>query len=137
GGLIESLDDVEHVNRNTDGAPLVGDGPGDCLADPPVGVGGKSITAVIFEPLYCLHQSDVSFLNQVCELNSAVQITLGDRNYQPEVRFNQLFLVDLAFQFGLLYPTGDMPNLAGVHRQFGLNPSNFFPDRRQSFLDSG
>jgi len=37
------------VHRDADGARLVGDGPGDGLADPPRGVGGKLVAATVLE----------------------------------------------------------------------------------------
>jgi hypothetical protein len=39
-----------------------------------VGVGGEFITAAIFEFINRLHQPDVSFLNQIKELQAAVGV---------------------------------------------------------------
>src|SRR5918992_1933368 len=43
----ELVDRLDHVHRDADGAGLVGDGPGDGLADPPGGVGGELEALVV------------------------------------------------------------------------------------------
>ena len=88
------VDRFDHVHRNTDRARLVGDRAGDRLADPPRRVGRELITAPPFEFVDGLHQTDVAFLNQIEELQSAVRVFLGDRNDQTQVGFDQ-------FAFGL------------------------------------
>ncbi len=80
------------MHRDADGARLIGDGTGDGLADPPRSVGGELVAAAVLELVYRLHQTDVAFLNQVQELQTAVGVLLGDGNHQAKVGFDQLAL---------------------------------------------
>ena len=76
---------VDHVHRQADRAALVGDGPGDRLANPPGGVGAELVAAGMLELVDGPHQAGVAFLNQVEEAQAAVAIPLGDRHDQPQV----------------------------------------------------
>ena len=62
----------------------------------------------VFEFVDCPHQPDIAFLDQVEELRAAVRISLGDRNNEPQVRFDHLLLgpacLALAALHGLYYP---------------------------------
>ena len=78
--------------RNTDGPGLIGNGARNRLANPPGGVSRELVTATILELVYCLHQADVAFLNQIEELQSAVCILLRNRNNETKIGFNQLAL---------------------------------------------
>ncbi|MCY1177488.1 hypothetical protein D9M73_177980 [compost metagenome] len=80
------------MHRNTDGAGLVGDRPGNGLTDPPGGIGRELVAATVFELVHGLHQADVAFLDQVEELQAAVGVLLGDGDHQTQVGFDQLFL---------------------------------------------
>src|SRR5262249_13554351 len=50
-GPDQAVDGLDHVDRDADGAGLVGDGPGDRLADPPGGVGAELEALVVLELL--------------------------------------------------------------------------------------
>ena len=76
---------VDHVDRQADRAALVGDGPGDRLANPPGGVGRELVAAGVFELVDRPHQAGVAFLDQVEEAQAAVAVSLGDRDDQPQV----------------------------------------------------
>ena len=76
---------VDHVHRQADRAALVGDGPGDRLANPPRGVGRELVAALVFELVDGPHQARVAFLDQVEEAQAAVAVALGDRDDQPQV----------------------------------------------------
>src|SRR3989442_1131591 len=89
-GPDQLVDRLDHVHRDADGARLVGDGAGDRLPDPPGGVGRELVAALVLELVHRLHQPDVSFLDQVEELQTAVGVLLGDRHDQTEVRLHQL-----------------------------------------------
>ena len=91
GDTIEFVDGFNHMHRNTDGARLVGDGSGDGLTDPPGGIGREFVAAAVFKLVHRLHQADVAFLNQVEELQAAVGVFLGNRNYQTQVGFHHFF----------------------------------------------
>jgi hypothetical protein len=56
---------VEHVDRDADCAPLVGQGTADRVADPPAGVGREAVAALMVETLDRLHEADVALLNEV------------------------------------------------------------------------
>ncbi len=86
------------MHRDADGARLVGDRASDGLPDPPRRICRKLISAAPLELIHRFHQADVSFLNQVEELQTAVGIFLGDRNNQPKVSFDQFFFGLLGFR---------------------------------------
>src|SRR5699024_6391956 len=72
----ELIDHFDHVHRDTDGAGLVGHGPGDRLPDPPGGVGGELITLGVVELLHRADQAQVALLDQVQEQHAAAGIAL-------------------------------------------------------------
>ena len=75
------------MHRDADGAALIGDGPGDGLPDPPCGVGGKLEAPVRLELFRCLHQAEVSLLNEVEEGQAPPGVPLCHRDHEAEVRF--------------------------------------------------
>ena len=77
------------MDGDPDRAPLVGDGPGDGLADPPCGVGGELEATAIVEFLDGAHQPEIAFLDEVQERHPAIAITLRDRDHQPQVRLDE------------------------------------------------
>src|ERR1700722_5157800 len=62
-GADEFVDRLDHVDRDADGASLVGDGAGDGLANPPRGVRGELVAPTPFEFVHGFHQADIAFLN--------------------------------------------------------------------------
>ena len=88
----ELVDGLDHVDRDANGAGLIGDGSRDGLANPPCGVGGELVAAAILEFVDGLHQADVALLNQVEELEAAVGVLFGDGNDEAEIGFDQLAL---------------------------------------------
>src|SRR5262245_53144942 len=86
------VDRLDHVDRDADGARLVGDRAGDRLPDPPRRVGRELVAAAVLELVDRLHQADVAFLDQVEELQAAVGVLLGDRDDETEVGLDQLLL---------------------------------------------
>ena len=111
GDTVELVNGLNHMHRNTDGARLVRDRAGDGLTDPPGGVGRELVAATVFELIDRFHQTDVAFLNQVEELQTAVGVFLGDRDNQTQVRFNHLFLRTTGFRFADGHATVDIFNL--------------------------
>ena len=91
------------MHGHADGAGLVGDCAGDCLADPPGGIRGKLVSAPPIKFVGAAHQANVAFLDQVQELQAAIGIFLGDGDHQAQICRGQ-------FAFGLL--------------RFGLAPVN-------------
>ena len=86
--LVQRLD---HVDRDPDRSGLVGDGPGDRLADPPRGVRGELEAPTIVELIDRPHQPDVPLLDEVQERQPAVRVLLDHRYDQPKIGFGQLF----------------------------------------------
>ena len=86
------------MHRNPDGPRLVGYRAGDRLADPPGGIGRELETATVVELVYRPHQTDVPFLDQVKERQTAVYVLLGYRNDQAEVRFRQFLPRLISFE---------------------------------------
>ena len=89
GNLDGLVDGLDHVHRDADGAGLVGDGPGNGLADPPGGVGGELVAPAVLELFHRPHQADVAFLDQVQEGQAAVGVFLGDGDDQAQVGLHQ------------------------------------------------
>ncbi|MBV6497645.1 MAG: hypothetical protein JFAIHJKO_02795 [Pyrinomonadaceae bacterium] len=87
------------MNRDADRACLIGDCTGNGLADPPRCIGREFITATPFEFIDRLHQTDVSFLNKVEELQAAVRVFLCDRDDEAEVRLDKFTLRLVRFEF--------------------------------------
>ena len=83
---------VDHVDRQANRAALVGDRPGDRLANPPRGVRRELVAAGMLELVDRPHQAGVAFLNQVEEAQAAIAIPLGDRNDEPQVGGRQVAL---------------------------------------------
>ena len=91
-GAPQLVDDLDHVDRDADGAGLVGDAAGDGLAYPPGGVGGELVAALVFELLDALHQADVALLDQVEEGLAAVGVFLGDGDDQAQIGLDHVRL---------------------------------------------
>ena len=84
------VDRLHHVDRDPDRAGLVGDGPRDGLADPPVGIRRELEAALVVELLDRPDQADVALLDQVEQAHPAADVLLGDRDDEAEVRAGQL-----------------------------------------------
>ncbi|MNE14712.1 hypothetical protein D3C80_1076000 [compost metagenome] len=82
GDTVEFVDGLNHMHRNTDSARLIRDRAGDRLTNPPGSIGGEFVTTAIFKLINRFHQTDVTFLNQIQELQTTVGVFLGDRNNQ-------------------------------------------------------
>jgi hypothetical protein len=87
----ELVDDLDHVNGNTDGARLVGDGACDGLANPPGGVRGELVAAAPVELVGAFHEPEIAFLDQVEKLQAMMGVFLGDGDDQAKVGFGQFF----------------------------------------------
>ena len=64
-GSEKLVDHLDHMYRNANGAGLVGNSTGYCLANPPGCIGRELITKVVVEFVYRLHQAQVALLDQV------------------------------------------------------------------------
>src|SRR3984893_5331722 len=97
------VDHLDHVPRNPDRPRLIGHGPRDRLTDPPGRVRRELIAAPVLKLIDRLDQTDVAFLNQIEQLQTAIRVLLRDGHHQAEVGFDQFFLRLL----GLILATGD------------------------------
>ena len=95
GGSGQLVDGFDHVHRNPDGPRLVCDGTSDRLTDPPRGVGRELVASAVLELIHRLHQTDVAFLDEVEELETAISVLFGDGDHEPEIG-------DDKFLFGLI-----------------------------------
>ncbi len=108
-GLFHLVDGFHHVDGDTDGPRLIGDGAGDGLTDPPRGVGGELEALGIVEFFNGLDEAQVALLNQVQELHTAAGILFGDADHQPQVGLLQpslggrVVLLDLDGQVDLFF----------------------------------
>ncbi len=102
GDVAQLRHRLDHVDRDADGAGLVGDGPGDRLANPPGRVGAELVAAAIFVLVHRPHQAGVAFLDQVEEAQAAVAVLLGDGDDQPQVAAGQVALGLFVFGEALL-----------------------------------
>lgn len=89
------------MNRDADGARLISNRPGNRLTDPPGCIGGELIAATILKFINGLHQANVSFLNEVQELQAAISIFLRNRNNEAEIGLNHFFLRLAGFALSL------------------------------------
>src|SRR5919197_4583168 len=89
---IQLAQRLHDVDRQPDGASVVGDGAPDVLPDPPRGIRRELEAATILKAVDRLHQADVAFLNQIEERQPSTQIALRDRDDQAEVGFDELAL---------------------------------------------
>jgi len=60
------------------------------------------------------HQTDIAFLNQVEQVQAAIDVFLGDRNDQPEIGFDQVFLGALGFDFAMTNHGGGVAQIGKV-----------------------
>ncbi len=80
------------MHRDADRPGLIGDRPGDRLANPPRGVSGKLVAATVLEFFHSLHQAHVALLNQVEERQAAVGVLFRDRDHETQVGLDHLGL---------------------------------------------
>ena len=83
------------MHWNTYGPSLICYGSRNCLPYPPRGICAELITPLIFKLIHGLHESDVTFLNQVQELEPPIGILLRNADHKPQVGLYKL-------AFGLL-----------------------------------
>src|SRR3990172_1025814 len=95
--LVHGLD---HVDGDADRAGLVGNGPRDCLPDPPRRVGAEFIPALPLELVHRFHEADIPFLDQVEELEPPVGVFLGDGDHEAQVRLDEFALGPLGAFLG-------------------------------------
>ena len=65
--FLEAIQRLDHVDRKTDRAAVVGDRPRDGLANPPRRVRRELEPAAELESIDRLHQTEVAFLDEIQE----------------------------------------------------------------------
>ena len=85
----QAIDGFKDVDRDADGAGLVGNRAADGLADPPGGVSAELIAARRVELGHGPQQPQVALLDQVQERAAAPQVTLGHADHQAQVRADE------------------------------------------------
>ena len=80
------------MDGDADRPALVGDRPGDRLADPPGGVGGELVAAAVVELLDGADEAHRPLLDEIQEGQPATEIGLGDRDDQTQVGLDHLLL---------------------------------------------
>ena len=114
--LVELLDDVD---RDADGARLVGERAGDRLADPPRRVGRELEALAVVELLRRANETERPLLDQVQERQALVAVVLRDGDDEPQVGLDHLLLgvevaaLDPAGEVDL-FLGGEQPDLADV-----------------------
>jgi len=96
GGAVHLADALGHVQRDADGARLLGQGAGDRLADPPGGIRAEAVAALVIVLVHGAHQPDVAFLDQVGEGQALPHVALGDGNHQARIGPAQVLAGGLA-----------------------------------------
>src|SRR5262245_51111902 len=91
--LVHRLD---HVHRDADGARLVGDRARDGLTDPPRRVRRELEALRVVELLDRTDETEVAFLNEIEERHAPADVTLRDRDDEPQVRLGELTPGELA-----------------------------------------
>ena len=85
------------MDRDPDRACLVGNRPGDRLANPPGGVGRKLESPPVFVLVDRTHQAGVALLDEIEERQAAIAVFLGNRHHQPEIGSGEISLGTLVF----------------------------------------
>ena len=114
---------VHHVNGEADRLGLVGEGAFDGLFDPPSRVGGKFAAFVGVKPFYGLHQTNVSFRNQIQERQAIIGVVLRNFDHKAEVGLDHVVPGGLAaglnfcgeFDFLLGCQERSLPNLPQIN----------------------
>jgi hypothetical protein len=115
--LVNGLD---HVDRNANGASLIGDSAGDSLPHPPRGISGELVAAAVIELVHRLHQADIAFLNEIEELQSSIGVALRYGNHQAQVGLDQLLFGGFRFQLAALDDLQRAAQLGGTSTAFFL-----------------
>jgi hypothetical protein len=119
------VDLLDHVDGDPDRAPLVRDGAGYGLADPPRRVRRELEALAVVELLDGPHQPYVPFLDEVQKGDAAAGVLFGDGDDEPQVRPRQ---VGLGLAVAALDAFGEVDLL-------GLGEERGFADLVQVHLD--
>ena len=80
------------MHRQTNGPAVIGNRAPDRLPNPPRGICGELEAAPELKPVDRLHQTDVAFLDQIEERESASEVALRNRHDETQVPLDELAL---------------------------------------------
>ncbi len=126
------------MDRDSNGARLIGNRARDRLPDPPRRVGRKLIPAPVLELVDRLHQADVAFLNEIEELQTAVGILFRNRDDEAEVGLHHFLLRLPGLPLALLNRLHDAAELRDFQPRLGgevVNVATDALDHRALLLD--
>ena len=83
--FLDPVDALHQMHRDADGAPLIRNGAGDGLTDPPGCIGGELEAPLRLKLFSSLHQAEVALLNEIQKRQSTPGVALGYRYHQPQV----------------------------------------------------
>lgn len=85
--MIELIDRLYHVDWYTDRTSLISDRASDTLTDPPCCICRELESSIWIELVYRTKESNIAFLDEVEESESASHILLRDRDDETEIGF--------------------------------------------------
>src|SRR5215212_17819 len=109
-GPVVLVDLLDHVDRDTNGPPFVGDGAGNSLPYPPRRVRRKLVAFGVVELLGRPYEPEVALLDQVEKRDAAVAVFLGYGDHEPQIGLHETVLGPLT---PAGYPLGE-PYLVSV-----------------------
>src|SRR5215210_2061027 len=95
-GPVVLVDLLDHVDRDTNGPPLVGDGARYGLPYPPRRVRRELVAFGVVELLGRPYETEVALLDQIEKRDAAVAVLLGYRDHKPQIGLHETVLGPLA-----------------------------------------
>ncbi|CDN41615.1 hypothetical protein BN871_AI_01260 [Paenibacillus sp. P22] len=120
------VDRLHHVDRNTDGPGLVGDGAGNRLTNPPGRVRAELEAFLVIEFLDSLDETHVALLDQIQEQHAASDITLRDADDETKVGFRK---TALRFFIAFLDTLGQLDLVIGQQKRDASDLLEIHADR--------
>src|SRR6266700_3270934 len=84
-GAFQAPELLDLVERQVDGARLLGDGTADKLANPPGGIGAEAIAEIGVKLLDGTHQPQIALVPPVFQCYPQTSIVTGDRKHEAQI----------------------------------------------------
>src|SRR4051812_40660995 len=84
------------MNREPNRSALIGNSAGDCLPNPPGGIGGEFEPALVVKLVGRLHETDIAFLDEIEEGETATDVLLCNRDDESKICANEMSSGELA-----------------------------------------
>src|SRR5262249_49814896 len=97
-----------------EGRRMMAVGRGACRGAPPGGVGPELVPPPVVELVDRLHQANISFLDQIEELQAAICVFSCYRDDQAQIRLDHFLLCLVGLALALLHHAGNSSNLADL-----------------------